>query len=126
MDGQSDNLEKKLHKEKRRVPRVYGTLVDYSIGDTACKNAFIKDISLYGICIYIPENVEKNSPIDLNIFLYEDDEPVKAKGKVMWREPGGYLGYNNVGIEFTEVSDADKRVLSEYIKENHKGDSLKP
>jgi hypothetical protein len=118
-----DELPDNTPKERRRTPRVFGTLVDYSLkGDKAAsKNAFIKDIGMYGVCIYIPESVEKEDVINLNIFLYEDDRPVKAKGKIVWWEPGGYLGYNNVGIEFTEISEEDRRVLSEYIKENYKG-----
>lgn len=118
-----DELPDNTPKERRRTPRVFGTLVDYSLKDdkAVSKNAFIKDIGMYGVCIYIPESVEKDDVISLNIFLYEDDRPVKAKGKIVWREPGGYLGYNNVGIEFTEISEEDRRALSEYIKENYKG-----
>jgi len=119
-----EELPKNVPGERRRTPRVFGTLVDYTLedGGKTSRNAFIKDISMQGICIYIPEHVKKDDKISLNIFLYEDDQPIKVRGKIIWSEPGGYLGYNNVGVEFTEFVKEDKKALAGYIEENYKGD----
>ena len=114
----------KFPKERRRAPRVTGALVEYSIEgrDVDRRNAFIKDVCIYGICIYIPETVKSGEVISLDIILYGDDNAIQAVGKVIWCKPGGYLGYYNVGIEFDEISDSHQKILSDYIAANYRGE----
>jgi len=80
----------KFSKERRKAPRVSGALVEYSIdGKDVSKNkAFIKDICIYGICIYISEEIGKDAVINLDIFLFGDNEPINAQGKVVWQKKG--------------------------------------
>jgi len=116
------DLDEKFPKEKRRAPRVSGTLVEYTFEgkDKPAKEAFIKDICIYGVCIFISQNVELDTIMLLDIFLFGDNAPIKAKGKVIWQKQGGDLGYYNVGIEFTELSDEYKKILANHIKVNFK------
>jgi hypothetical protein len=112
--------EEKFTQEKRRAPRVSGALVEYTFEkkDAPTKTAFIKDICIYGICIFVPETVELGAIMCLDIFLFGDYAPIKTKGKVLWQKQGGDLGYYNVGIEFTNINPEYAKILSEYIKIN--------
>ena len=114
----------KFPKEKRRSPRVSGAMVEYSfIGkNESVKKAFIKDICIHGICIYMPETIKDEKNIIMEIFLFGSETPIKSEGRIVWHKSGEYLGYNNVGIEFTQMPDEDKKRLSGYIKASLKQD----
>jgi len=116
----SDTDEEKFPKERRRVPRVGGSIVEYSVegSDASVKKAFIKDICIYGICVYVPEVFDENAVLNLSIYLFGLETPINPKGKVVWQKPGGFLGYFNVGIEFVEMSDECTKVLADHIELN--------
>ena len=73
--------------EQRKHPRTSGALVEYYIEgmDAEKKKAFIKDISLDGICIYITEPMADNAIFCMDIYLFGDDTPIKAKGRIVWQ-----------------------------------------
>ena len=112
--------QERFPKEKRRSPRVSGALVEYFVDgqESLAKKAFIKDICIHGICIYMPEVVEEKTIICMDVFLFGSEIPMKAKGRVVWHKQGEYLGYYNIGIEFTKMSKEDKKSLSNHIKAN--------
>jgi len=118
-----EDQEEKFPNEKRRAPRVSGTLVEYVFEgkDEPAKEAFIKDICIYGVCIFVSQAIELGANLCLDIFLFGDNAPIKAKGKVIWKKRGGDLGYFNVGIEFIEINDEHKKILSEHIRVNYRG-----
>ena len=53
---------KKFSKERRSAPRVSGALAEYIIegNESPKKKAFIKDIGIHGVCIYVPEAMDKD------------------------------------------------------------------
>ena len=112
--------QERFPKEKRRSPRVGGAVVEYYIGDdeSSVKKAFIKDICIHGICIYMPEGVDETTEISMDVFLFGIDTPISAKGRVVWHKPGEYLGYHNVGVEFQGISKEDKKRVANHIKIN--------
>lgn len=116
------DAEEKFPQERRRVPRVGGSIVEYSVDgkDSGLKKAFIKDICIYGICIYVPETFDNGVVLDLSIYLFGNEKPINPKGKIVWQKPGGFLGYYNVGVEFTEISEECTKVLEDHIKINLK------
>jgi len=118
-----EDQDEKFPKEKRRAPRVSGTLVEYTFEgkDEPTKEAFIKDICIYGVCIFVPNAVELDAVLSLDIFLFGNNTPISTKGKVIWQKAGENLGYFNVGIEFTKMSDEHKKILSDHIKVTYKG-----
>jgi len=120
-----EDEDEKFSKERRRAPRVSGAIVEYTSkgNEVEVKKAFIKDICVYGICIYVPESVEIGTVLKLNIFLFGDDSPIKSNGKVVWQKSGGYLGYFNMGIEFENMSKKTAQVLNDHIAANYKGGS---
>jgi len=117
-----EDQDEKFPKEKRRAPRVSGTLVEYKFEgkDASVKEAFIKDICIYGVCIFVPHAVELGAIAFLDIFLFGNNNPINTKGKVIWQKAGENLGYFNVGIEFTTMNDEHKKILSEHIKVTYK------
>ena len=115
--------DEKFPKERRRGPRIGGAIVEYSVQgrEAPLKKAFIKDICIYGICVYVSEMIDKNAVLDLNIYLFGLETPINPKGKVVWQKPGGFLGYYNVGIEFADISEECTKILSDHIELNVKG-----
>lgn len=115
--------EEKFSQERRKAPRVSGAIVEYFVGTRTgeMKKAFIKDICIYGICIYVPESIEIGTTINLDVFLFGDDAPVHAEGKVVWSKPGSYLGYFNLGIEFVHMDELSTKKLDDHIKANYQG-----
>ena len=107
-------------QEKRRSPRIGGAVVEYYCdnNEAVVKKAFIKDICIHGICIYMPEGVENVTEVTMDVFLFGSDAPINTKGRVVWHKPGEYLGYHNVGIEFSEMDEGEKKRLAEHIKVN--------
>src|SRR3989338_2367686 len=118
--------EEKFSQERRRAPRVgdSGAKVEYSITDKdpSFKQAFVKDICIYGICIFAPEQIENGTKLSLDIELAGEGTTIMAKGKVMWQKKGDVSGYFNTGIEFTDMKDESKKALSEHITANYRGD----
>jgi hypothetical protein len=112
--------QERFPKEKRRSPRVGGAMVEYYIEgqESSGKNAFIKDVCIHGICIYTPESVEADKTIYLSVFLFGSEVSMKAEGRVVWHKPGEYVGYHNVGIEFSKMSKDDTQRLSAHIEAN--------
>jgi len=88
-----NDSEEKFPNERRRVPRVGGSIVEYSVEgtDAPLKKAFIKDICIYGICVYVPETFDDNAVLDLSIYLFGLETPINPKGKVVWQKPGGFF-----------------------------------
>ena len=104
-------------EERRRALRVKGAVVEYFAqgGETSQKKAFIKDVGLYGICIYVLNSVRVGDTLGLDIYLFGSEVPLRMSGKVVWRSVDQLSGYKNLGIEFIEVKDEDKKRLSDHI-----------
>lgn len=104
--------------EKRKFPRVKGAFVEYAYKEKEAYQgpAFIKDISAGGLCIFVTELLQATTSIHMKIYLMGHDEPLLARGRIVWQGKLGYLNYHDVGIEFTEISGDNKKRLEEYIR----------
>ena len=105
-------------EERRRAPRVKGTVVEYfTDGDeTSKKKAFIRDVSVYGICIYVLDSIRVGDTLGLDIYFFGSEAPLRVNGKVVWRSVDQLSGYKNLGIEFIEVKEEDRQKLSDHIE----------
>jgi len=115
-----DNSEEKYEKERenrRKAPRISGIIVEYFVDgqEPSLKKAFVKDISTKGLCIYVKGDIKNGTILCLDIYLFGVEAPINPKGKVVWQKPESALNYFNVGIEFTEISDQSKKILSDHI-----------
>jgi len=121
-----DDDQEHFSQERRRAPRIgaSGANAEYSIDDKdpSLKKAFVKDICIYGICIFTPDKLDAGSILSIDVELPGDAGDIRVKGKVMWQKLGDVTGYFNTGIEFTEISNKHELILSEFIAANYRGD----
>ncbi len=103
--------------EKRKHPRIKGTVVEYS--KTAegpfHEPAFLKDVSIGGICLYVREPIKEGTLIYLKIHLLGNTEPISVKGKVVWHGRSHYLNYHDLGVQFVDMSQYDQQQMAEYV-----------
>ena len=103
--------------EKRKHPRIKGTVVEYSRSAAGPyqEPAFLKDVSIGGICLYVREAIKEGTVLYLRIHLMGNTEPILVKGKVVWHGRSQYLSYHDLGIQFSDMGKADQQQLSEYV-----------
>lgn len=106
-----------MEKDKRKYPRVKGAFVEYALKDNGVFQgpAFIKDISIGGLCIFVTEVLQQDALVDMKIYLMGYEEPILAQGRVVWQGKIGYLNYHDMGVEFTKLEDEDHKRLEDYI-----------
>lgn len=117
MEKQEKNFD---GEDRRRSPRIRGAIIEYSLDeDNPYKDpAFIKNISEVGVCIYQDKPVEKDTLVFLKIHLFGDSDPIETKGRVVRITKSKYLGYIELGVEFTDLSSSDSQKLSDFIHSN--------
>jgi c-di-GMP-binding flagellar brake protein YcgR len=110
-------------KESRRFPRMMVSVdIEYNVlkkESSEREKAVTRDISAGGICLIVYEKVDIGSILDLKIHFDDTSEPLDVRGKVVWSShftvgPDGRDRYD-LGIEFTEVADADREKISQYL-----------
>lgn len=116
----SDNSQHSAEsgRERRKYPRVSGSVIEYSyVGvDQYRITAFVKDISVGGVCIYVHENIEANTPLQLYIHLFGSEKPMETNGRVVWKRNSQFLKCYDLGIQFEEISSTDRARLERYIQ----------
>lgn len=112
-------------RDRRKFPRLKTELlVRYKILEVQEKqvDAKTKDISGGGVCLVAREKINPGSFLMLEIRFPKSDNAVIAYGRVVWSgesslglSPGGHMRFDN-GIEFTQISDIDRKRIEEHIK----------
>jgi len=82
-------------------------------------NAHTENISAGGLMVIIGEEIERSKVVDLELFLWNKDKPLKFKGEVAWvneitpkaTQPRLF----NTGIKFIEMSESDKTEITDFI-----------
>jgi len=83
-------------------------------------NCHTENLSTGGIMVIIEENITPSTVVDLELFLWDKEKPLKCKGQIVWfneiapKETKPHLF--NTGIEFTEISDSDKEEIGKFIQ----------
>ncbi len=111
--------------ERRRAKRVYASFVEYChIEDHEQKRiqAFTENISSTGICIFTNENIPADCVLSIIIYLLDGTGSISSKGRVVWVRPSEFLDtadkkHFDVGIEFVEIDEEDRKRLSRYAAE---------
>ena len=103
--------------DRRKFPRIRGALVEYALSQDGPyqQPAFIKDISIGGVCIYLREQLQKDINLYLKIHFENSMSPIEVKGKLAWQSKSSYIHYFDVGIQFFELSDEASQQISEYV-----------
>ena len=78
------------------------------------------DISLNGVYISVPENLDEGILIRLEVYLPGEARPLEASGRIAWSNQGDNRpkpfyphGY---GIEITDFENEDEEYLGQYLE----------
>ena len=111
-----------LIEERRKFIRLtIDAQINYTIiADSASsRSAPLKDIGAGGICLLLNEQLKEGDILKLDILLPDDPPVIPTKGKVIWVKSFSIASEKNVrydtGIEFTEISDADRKKINKYV-----------
>ena len=89
-------------------------------GKQVVLNCHTENLSTGGIMVIIEENITPSTVVDLELFLWDKEKPIKCKGQIAWfneitpKETKPRLF--NTGIEFAEISDSDKEEIGKFIQ----------
>lgn len=110
-------------EERRKYSRVGAVLEIRYKAEDEFKNGTCTslDISIGGIGLGLQEKINPGTILELEIRLPDTPYPLFVKGRLIWcfkapeAEEGAIIAYR-AGITFTEVSDAAKKRLQDYIQ----------
>lgn len=108
--------------QERKFPRVGDTLlVSYSIGDDFAREfTETYDIALGGMAMLTNAQLETGEPIDVQIELRGDAQPVlHLRGTVRWSRYDPLLRRYRTGIAFLDNDDETCAHLQRYIDTLH-------
>ncbi|MFH1768113.1 MAG: PilZ domain-containing protein [Candidatus Omnitrophota bacterium] len=112
-----------FQQERRKSRRIKGAVVEYRRADdnnSSKKTTFIKDISIDGICIIVPEMVDTDAVFLLDIYLPGISSSIKAKGKFAWQKESAYFSTNgsrhyDLGMKLLDMSEGDKARMAQLL-----------
>lgn len=97
-------------QDRRRNER-FEILIEGTFGaDGRVFNEFLQNISLGGMCINSPINIELNTILNI---IIPSRPPFKVKGKVIWTKKDG-LSYK-LGIQFITRSEEQNAAIRQLI-----------
>jgi len=108
--------------QERKFQRVGDSLlVSYSIGDDfAPEFTETYDIALGGMAMLTNAELEKDEPINVQVELRGDAQPVlRIRGIVRWSRYDPLLQRYRTGVAFLEVDDETRKHLQRYIDTLH-------
>lgn len=112
--------------DKRQFPRIkYPCLIVIRNGDddndsTNTVLTHTDNVGVGGVCISLKQPVKTFSEVDMELDLLDLGNHICCKGKIVWNvekgpsEEGGPQIYD-VGIEYVDINDEDKKRLKEVI-----------
>lgn len=106
--------------ERRRYIRLKAPIrVTYTIPDTVnVYNSLTKDISAEGLRLESKtKDINEGSILELKLDIYGANNPVHAKGKVVWKKQLSLeddAAYD-IGIEFTEIEEDNKNTFLKFL-----------
>lgn len=115
--------------DKRKHPRISGSIIEYSYLSTPSfqLTAFLKDLSMGGVCIYTHDEIPPVTNLSLLIHHFSDEAPIEARGEVLWQRQSKILGCYDTGIRFINLEPAEEEKLIAFIEsflEGHAGGIL--
>jgi hypothetical protein len=81
----------------------------------------VRNISLYGTCLIVPQPMDKDSAHELTVGTGEQDK-ISLSGSVMWSFPlgaevsgDGDVSYYETGFKFLDMDESQKSSLEAFI-----------
>jgi len=118
---------------KRRFPRVSCQCL-ITIGKKSSERAFLtrtENIGVGGICVVLDKNLGIFSEIELELALKDNNSSIKCRGNVAWvvksqiLKDGTPLTNFDTGIEFVNISEADRQRIEKTVDDIIQIDSKK-
>lgn len=83
--------------------------------------AYSKNVGTIGVNIIMGDKLDKNTQLELQIFLPGDDRPVVVKGKLVWQYKCAYVPeskrqYYASGVQFTDMAPDDAIKASDFVR----------
>ena len=109
-------------EEQRRTVRVdLNVGVNLRIGsqDAIHKTIASRALGPEGIQLLLPGRIPPKAQVELELYLPNQQSPLKASGQVAWVEHLGdvYEGFYMVGIRFLELADSARQAIEKLIEE---------
>lgn len=81
---------------------------------------YSRNVGTIGVNIIMADQLERNTDVELKIFLPNDDQPVNARGKVIWLYACEYIPasgkqYYTCGVQFDAMSTEDAVKASDFV-----------
>ena len=77
------------------------------------------DISLSGLYVTVPENLQEGVFVRLEVFLPEQEKPIEASGRIAWSNTGDNrpkpFSPKVCGIQLTDFENDDEELLADYL-----------
>lgn len=108
--------------DKRRFPRIkHRCMIRVSgYGKEKVFDTFTENIGAGGICVVLDREVDLFKNAKLELYLTDKDSPISCKGTIVWvirrrlGSQGKAIEYD-VGIEFIDISDMDRKRISGLV-----------
>jgi len=83
---------------------------------------FSKNISCVGINLVMHHKLEKDTELEMHIYLSEHKKPIAASGKVLWQHKCSYIPkskyqYYLTAIQFHNMSTNDAIRTSDFVRD---------
>ena len=95
------------------------------------EHTFTEDIGAGGVRVILPEQLPKDKPVDLKLFLFSDPIPLPASGRAVWSKakqkfeiklntsPSSHLQKRYwIGIQFVEIDPVTQERIIRLVKKD--------
>lgn len=109
-------MSKKM-SERRRFIRIEVPLsIKVSCGDWM-EEAVTKNISPIGMRFELPKDIEKDSILDVSMYLPTSDDLTNVKCRVVWTKRSSLEDNSpyDVGVEIVDIEEGNKNLLLRYL-----------
>ena len=117
MDDKAKNTVPLLGK--REHPRMrYPIPIRFGAEANRSQDSLLKDIGAGGLRLLSREFLPVDSKVKLEFFLTPASEALLAVGKVVWIQKVPYSYQHEVGIQFLDISEANRKRIRHFVEQN--------
>jgi len=104
---------------KREFPRMrYPVPIRFGGEAARPQDTLMKDIGAGGIRLLSRDFLPIDARIKLEFFLTPASEAFQAVGKVIWIQKVPYSYQHEVGIQFLDISEANRKRIRHFVEQN--------
>ncbi len=114
-----ETKDKKYVLGRREFPRLRQHIpVRFGGEESRYQDSLTKDVGEGGVRLMSREFLPVNARLKLEFFLAPASEALTAVGKVVWVQKLPYSYQHDIGIQFVDIPEGDKKRLSHFVDEN--------